>query len=1317
MVDAKSRCGARCVRKISTAVFSLLFLSCSHLTFAQVFPVQGVVFVKPPYTPHIGAYTEPGSQKLMLQLRANDLSIVNHPVKLRVTIDGVGITIRTKPSSVFQPIYIEGGAPMIIYGEDIAEYFQAKNLDFAGYSQRDYEKTGRLPEGVYQVSVEVLDYNRNTVISNRAMTMVWMILNDPPLLNLPRDNSKILIVNPTLIPFNWTPRHTGSPNAAFTTEYIFRLVEIWPASRNPNDAFLSQTPLYEVTTGQSQIVYGMSEPPLLPGRKYAWQVQAVDTEGRDLFKNNGKSVVHVFQFGDPIAAPENFRKEMSTDITLSLRWEPPMAGAVPQRYRLQYRALNGQTWYEEVTESRWITLGNLTPETEYELQIRSEGNNQVSDYTATKRFRTESKMESNYTCGSPIEQIPVLDSTPLPALVPGDVFKCGDMNILVSEVSEPSSSGQFSGKGWQTINLLNSAKILVTFSGTFNSKYEMITGRTESVRDENNAVSQLIDEMKKIGEDKIAVFHARDTIQPASIAEYQFAGAIDTIYVDAQGEVIVQNAAGEQTSYLADGKTIIIEDDAGNSYTVENGKVRSNGSTATTSVAANVNYSITFDSSPTQQFGFDKPEYPQLDLHYSTENIKGNNYSIPWKAVAVGATDVVKAIASQKRTDLSKEAGFKSDIGPLPRLPGSDTEVEITVQGRSELEVEQVTAFLSRKDADGNESDETIGRLNVISYNKMLKKLVLIPVNNAAVPAGFSASQIEQELNKVYGQAVVQWFVEVAPSMQSNYDTDNDGLEYGTSILNNYTGEMRTIINDFTKDQSILPETYYLFLVPKATEPHLTGYMPRRKQIGFLFTDNLNTTNFIKTIGHELGHGAFRLEHTFPELPQQGNNLMDYSISGTHLHKHQWDYVHDPVGALALWDGDEESAAYDCPMWFSGECESVGRILDLIKKNSTTGVGIKTTAPRDETRKELIANNIELDGTRFSKIKIVNLVEQDSVYHYDPRDFESYSQASLNADGGSDFQRGFIYRTSPTKTNPAQLFAPQKPIIVKILLYEDEAKFDEKLDALKNYLYGDIPTAIMAEILKAFEGEVLTASSIKSVRELIAKVAEPEKRKNYYSILQEKVPYHNQRDNQSIATDEDVENNADWLEKGGTIGDIMCNMTALAACLEYLGKEKPCEGCPTCNSTLFPDYLECVHRDKIRPLGADDYHRGTALSRKLLAEYFNVGQGLSENFKTSKELKDFLEDKLTSGFGVMASIGGHLVRIQGVDENHVFVDDPYGNLDINRKLSGLNAYRCKGCDPQIDTRNKDSDIRGDNSKWPIEDAVKILLRFEWYYNN
>jgi hypothetical protein len=154
----------------------------------------------------------------------------------------------------------------------------------------------------------------------------------------------------------------------------------------------------------------------------------------------------------------------------------------------------------------------------------------------------------------------------------------------------------------------------------------------------------------------------------------------------------------------------------------------------------------------------------------------------------------------------------------------------------------------------------------------------------------------------------VQWTVRIEEGFTSTYDQDNNGLEYGNSgLLSNYTGEMRTILRDYTRTRALASDTYYLFITPRADDNSVTGYMPRKKQAGFVFAEKLGG-HAVKIIAHELAHGAFRLEHSFPELPENGNNLMDYSLSGTTLHKHQWDLIHDPVAVLGLLEDDEDNA-------------------------------------------------------------------------------------------------------------------------------------------------------------------------------------------------------------------------------------------------------------------------------------------------------------------------------------------------------------------------------------------------------------------------
>ena len=65
-----------------------------------------------------------------------------------------------------------------------------------------------------------------------------------------------------------------------------------------------------------------------------------------------------------------------------------------------------------------------------------------------------------------------------------------------------------------------------------------------------------------------------------------------------------------------------------------------------------------------------------------------------------------------------------------------------------------------------------------------------------------------------------------------------------------------------------------------------------------------------------------------------------------------------------------------------------------------------------------------------------------------------------------------------------------------------------------------------------------------AARDLIAALPDAGQRADYFLQLQSKVAYHSQRDNKSKAGEK-------------TIGDVMCNLTSLSMCLEYLGVDNP----------------------------------------------------------------------------------------------------------------------------------------------------------------
>jgi hypothetical protein len=887
------------VKEISIIV--LLIAACTIKLQAQTYPVQVNAQITPPFSPYLTDYTEVGAQRFMVNFLLKDPTLPEYRCKLRLTIEGVGITIRTKPGFVPQPLVLPGGGiPLQLYGEDLQEYFNPNNLDFAGITRSQYAKGAKLPDGVYRFTIEVLDYNRGSVVSNKGTTVAWIILNDPPLLNMPRTDTKIKILDPTNIPFTWTPRHTGSPNSAFTTEYIFRLVEIWPATRNAYDAFLSQQPLYEITTNSTQVVYGPAEPALIPGRKYAWQVQAKDVEGRDLFKNQGKSEVFVFQFGDALGAPEGLYLQTANPTSLVVRWEQNVAGTDAVKYRVRYRPHNDrdhENWYEEESEEQWKALPQLQPNTEYEVQVRAEQSTQVSEYSPVKVFKTALPGANEFVCKSDVTPPPA-PATNAPAFRLGvnDTIHAGGYDVLVRELTA-NANGVYTGSGMAIVPWFMHAKVRVTFKNiNVNTQHWLTSGEIKSVW---NPDSKFLATPGKGKESSTNSGNGKgDTpAETKTLIEIK-----DKIIVDVtkneDGDIEIHTSDGETTK-LDKGQSYSIVDEAGNGYIVD----KEGDITKTTAQAArdaagrgDRNYTITLRFEKGKAvFGFDEKKYDALASNY--QQLEDGPF-IAWKAVSSKA-DVVNAVLDGTDID-PKKVRFEVNGAPVSHTGFGNGPSVVTVQGKGEGTVEELLAVYAPSDTG---KVNVLGKLNMVSYDQISRNLVIVPVNNAKLPGNLSDVTLTQELTKIFGQAVADWKVSIAPTpLKVTLDEYFDDGESG--LLSNYTADMKKVINAFGNLQE---KTYYLFLVEKPRSgKSALGYMPRSKQAGFIFSDNLTSTNAIPTIAHELGHGAFNLKHIFSEYSfSKGatDNLMDYN-NGTTLCKYQWDHVHDPQRVIGLFEDD-----------------------------------------------------------------------------------------------------------------------------------------------------------------------------------------------------------------------------------------------------------------------------------------------------------------------------------------------------------------------------------------------------------------------------
>ncbi len=935
----------RKTEEIVRRIFAIALLIAAYIvkTQAQTYPVQVNTQILAPYSPFLTDYTEVGAQRFIVNFRLNDPTLPEYRGKLRLTIEGVGITIRTKQNFIpQQPLILQGGGiPLILYGEDLEEYFNPNNLDFAGLSKNQYEKGAKLPEGVYRFTVEVLDYNRNTVVSNKGTAIAWIILNDPVLLNLPRNESKAAILDPTNIAFTWTPRHTGSPNSAFTTEYIFKLVEIWPASRNPYDAFLSQQPLYETTTTSTQIVYGPAEPALIPGRKYAWQVQAKDTEGRDLFKNEGKSEVYVFQFGDELGKPENLSLQRANPSSLIVRWEQPVAGADIVTYTVRYRPhgkRNHDNWFIERTADQWKAIPQLQPNTEYEVQVRAEQGAQVSDYGTVKIFKTAIAGANDFVCKSDVSP-PAVPTNAIPAtkLAINDTIYAAGYEVLVRELTA-NEGGTYTGSGMMIVPWFQSAKVRMTFKNIrVNEQHWLTAGEIKSVW---NADSKfLVKSEKKVDSTNAPLNGALPVNIVATETLIEITGAaIATVTKDEEGNIEVYTTDGEK-KVLPKGKSYSIADEVGNGYVVdEKGNITKTTADEARAAAGrgdrNYTIALTFNKG-NGKYGFDEKKYEALSSYY--QQLEGGQY-IPWKAVTASQPDAVAA--TLEGTDIDADKVRFEVNGAKVLATNSGSSYTLSVRGGAEGMVEELLALYTPTDTS---KDNVLGKLNLVSYDQLTRNLVIVSVNGAAIPGGLSANILSQKLTEIYGQAVAAWDVKIEPSIKVSLDETFDDGESG--LLTNYTGDMKKVIKAYGKLQD---KTYYIFLVTKPKSGTTLGYMPRSKQAGFIFVDKLNSTNVVNTLAHEVGHGAFNLQHTFKEYPSlaQGStdNLMDYP-NGPSLYKYQWDNIHEPQRVVGLFEDDEDAASIDVAYCY---LDPAGKPFKFQKGdgNGSGDVILETTATR-----------------------------------------------------------------------------------------------------------------------------------------------------------------------------------------------------------------------------------------------------------------------------------------------------------------------------------------------------------------------------------
>lgn len=907
------------------------------------YPIRTTTVVTPPVPFSLdGFVSQPG--KLMLNIMVDDVTLSQYPVKLLLHIEGNGIRISTNPNLALQPVYIDGGMVTQLTGPDLEAYFNPENLIFQGYSLSEYRRNGRLPEGVYRIRFEVLDYYRGFQISSAIPAVAMLSLTNAPVLTFPVNRSEVDVDANPVFRFSWMAVFTAIPEAMI--EYRFRLWLIRPDNRDPYEITRVTTPIYDEIVTETALLYDGSLPPLIRGSRYVWQVTAIDRVGKVLFKNNGDSDIFTFIYGCKCEAPSALISKVSHN-SVSVSWN---SNPSVNEYIVNYRAENASEWNKVSTRTIGYTIDNLKHSTNYEVQVKANCGEETSDNERVLHFKTDRFVD--YTCGAGAPVFSFDNREPLPILNKYDEFKASDFYIEVTEVR--GANGIFSGRGLASVPLLNFLKFEVAFNDiTINTDRQMIDGKVVFVYDEATGMI--------IGGDM--GYGKSESDDETDTEAYNYEEALDyisdqTVSLDEEikevtvnnGVVKVVTESGQTKTYkVGENETLavvtpegvtVVDQASGRVFQTTKESPGSSSGVRTSSQSGIHGCMVDFRPIEGQRFGFDavgngivKPD------NYFLRDRDGS--SIPWKSLEAGNTDRVSMLSTG---DCSSDSlRFIRESGILtPTTPGKNNSIELLLTGGFAGQEERLTVARATtkhiNDSTTNEILTEAGVLGLVTYSREIKNVVLVPVNSSSFPsAGTDLSVVAKRLNEIYSPAVVNWHVSYDHAIEVGKVNEEDFKVEGTSMLSKYTPDMNKVIRKYKRERPTDDNTMYLFFlnIPDLGS-NRKGFMPLAGNYGFIF--NFGTD--LELLAHELAHGAFNLRHTFSDKAQyyfpqnQTANLLDYA-GGTELWKYQWDLIHNPEKILFSWAQDEEEGA----MIATSDKDSINVSITKLNAEFAPGIG------------------------------------------------------------------------------------------------------------------------------------------------------------------------------------------------------------------------------------------------------------------------------------------------------------------------------------------------------------------------------------------
>jgi len=929
----------------------LLFALFFHyqLSCAQTYPVYITPTLLPPYSLKLSDYSRMGSQRLMITIRVNDIKISNLPVKLHIKMESAGVTIETMPTLTTLPIYLNGGGVQVLYGDDLANYFNINNLTFKGYSKEAYRSSGQLPDGFWRFTVEALHYGTNRVVSNSGTVTAWMAVGKPPQLRSPEEGAEMGQIMSMPLVFSWLQSNTGIPMAG--VQHLFEMWEMRVPGVDPYVVAASMPVFHSEPVYGGAVMLTLTPASMLmePGMRYAWRVTAFDPAGLLSFDQDGHSQVRTFTYQSKCDTVRNFTAGNRLN-RMTFQWDP-----APNHTSFNTEMHNPDNEWQtaSTTYLNKIEYNNLDYGKRYRMRVQAVCNGDMqntSEWTAWRMASipmpvTRAKDECP-ECGCSDEPVTeeVTNFTVSHDLKAGDTIRYvkGATRFII-ESATPQDENLYKGVfllWWQQVGL----KIICEYWNlSINTDKEVLRMNFKSIYDPTFSldVAKIQENIDKLA-DNIAVLYTstyiRDTVKvnrPLDGLYYNKEGVlvqaqadpaggppIETAYTGdrIQQNTLVQGANGEEFVVTGSKQVMGKEEFAatgGNSRLMDDYNQEKE---------AKAQPSVAFTKSPKQVYGFDAYAPVKSNIQTNYPELK-SGYRPAFKSVKSFDTDKVQAEASADVT-------FRDEMGIPPIKTGEDLTLRGSAGGA------EMALYAYRKNSDTTET--VVGKLNLLSLDENHQKVYLVPVNKAALP---NVTDLQHTLNNVYAQAVTDWVVEDLSPSPSPQGRGESGISVtfpsgnmthgGSNAVSVFNADQKAVIKAFETTGTMEKDALYLFFVAdvKGKDGIIGGYMPLQRQAGFIYDVPNN-----ELIAHELAHGAFNLRHTFSTeentfiaAQNTTENLMDYK-GGTELWMHQWKKIQSPDRVwLSFLEGEEEGEGAETAAATIRDDEFVEKILRLIR--------------------------------------------------------------------------------------------------------------------------------------------------------------------------------------------------------------------------------------------------------------------------------------------------------------------------------------------------------------------------------------------------